>query len=317
MGTVKHLSRSLMEDLAELFPQMYKNPREKLATMVAAVVEARSCNTTELAARLPMDSGRAVSRYMWVERFLSATTIDDEAAMEVLARRLLAPLSARAQTVVVCLDQTNLGEDRAIAMVSARVGERALPLFWAVRRTGGNIPIKVYLPLLERLKACLDPQAHVMVLADRFFGGPELIAACQLHGWSYRIRLKTNLTLLHEGGELSVGEIAGMGNGIVSADLCASGVITNIGTIHDKGHDEAWFIAMDAKPSRTTTLDYGLRWGIEAMFSDCKSRGFGFHQTHLQRPDRISRMLLVLAIAMTWAVANGYAVQKNEYALAA
>ena len=87
---------------------------------------------------------------------------------------------------------------------------------------------------------------------------------------------------------------------------------TNIGFVHDKGHKEAWFIAMDAVPWRITTLDYGLRWSIEPMFSDFKSPGFRFHDTHLQRTDRISRMLLVLAIAMTWATANGQSVQKNR-----
>jgi hypothetical protein len=33
-------------------------------------------------------------------------------------------------------------------------------------------------------------------------------------------------------------------------DLCNSGVITNIGYIHDKGHPEPWFIAMDAVSSK-------------------------------------------------------------------
>ena len=92
---------------------------------------------------------------------------------------------------------------------------------------------------------------------------------------------------------------------------------TNIGFVHDKGHKEAWFIAMDAVPWRITTLDDGLRWRIEPMFSDFKSPGFRFHDTHLQRTDRISRMLLVLAIAMTWATANGQSVQKKPRSRAA
>ena len=69
---------------------------------------------------------------------------------------------------------------------------------------------------------------------------------------------------------------------------------------------------MDAAPSRTTTLDYGLRRSIEPLFADFKSRGFRFQDTHPQRPERISRLLLVLTIAMTWATANGQIVQKNR-----
>ena len=318
MGTVEHLAKCIEQDLAGMFSAMFKSPREKLAIMIAALIEARSCNTMELAARLPIKTERAASRYAWVERFLSTETIDDMDVMETMTRGLLPTLSAKGQALIISMDQTSLDAGRAIAMMSARVGERALPLFWQVRNTKGNIPIKDYLPLLERLKLCVPDGIKVMILADRFFGSPELVAACQRHGFSYRIRLKGNLTLAHQGGELSVDDMARLNlPDLNDVDLCNSGVITNIGYIHDKGHPEPWFIAMDAVPSRTTTLDYGLRWSIEPMFADFKSRGFRFQDTHLQRPERISRLLLVLTIAMTWATANGQIVQKKPRSRAA
>ena len=62
---------------------------------------------------------------------------------------------------------------------------------------------------------------------------------------------------------------------------------------------------MAAKPGRVTCLDYGLRWGIEAMFSDYKSRGFGLMQSQIQRPDRMEKLILIMAIAMYWAVSCG------------
>ena len=318
MGGIGHLAGCVEAELAALMPSMYKSPREKLSVMVACLVETRSCNTMELAARLPIETARTESRYAWIERFLSTDTIDDMEVMEAMTRPLLATLSAQGQMLVVSIDQTSLDAGRAIAMMSVRVGERALPLFWSVKITKGNIAIADYLPMLERLKRCLPEGARAMILADRFFGSPILVQACQQHGFHYRIRLKGNLTVGHEGGELRVEDMARLGlSGIAGANLCMSGVITNIGYVHDKGHKEPWFIAMDATPSRTTTLDYGLRWSIEPMFADFKSRGFRFHDTHLQVAKRISRLLLVLTIAMTWAVANGQAVQKKHHSQAA
>jgi hypothetical protein len=35
-----------------------------------------------------------------------------------------------------------------------------------------------------------------MLAADRFYGTAQLIDWCQKAGWSYRIRLKGNLTLI-------------------------------------------------------------------------------------------------------------------------
>jgi hypothetical protein len=48
-----------------------------------------------------------------------------------------------------------------------------------------------------------------------------------------------------------------------------------------------------------------MRWGIEAMFSDLKGRGFTLEDSQLRKADRIERLLLGLAIAIYWAVSTG------------
>jgi hypothetical protein len=63
---------------------------------------------------------------------------------------------------------------------------------------------------------------------------------------------------------------------------------------------------MSDKPGYLTTLDYSARWGIEPMFSDFKSRGFGLEQSQLQTPDRLSRLLLVMSLALYVAVSTGH-----------
>ncbi|MGF3027591.1 transposase, partial [Methylobacterium aquaticum] len=59
------------------------------------------------------------------------------------------------------------------------------------------------------------------------------------------------------------------------------------------------------KPSYRTTLEYSERWAIEPMFSDFKSRGFGIDNTQLRYPDRLARLLLVMALALYSAVSTG------------
>ena len=59
------------------------------------------------------------------------------------------------------------------------------------------------------------------------------------------------------------------------------------------------------KPGYLTTLDYAARWGIEPMFSDFKSRGFGLEQSQLRSPDRLARRLLVMSLALHVAVSTG------------
>lgn len=140
-----------------------------------------------------------------------------------------------------------------------------------------------------------------------------LIDFCKKQQWQYRIRLKGNLILKHEGGEIKTGELLKFGlKGIERAELNESGVVTNIGLLHEKGHEEPWIIAMDCKPSLGKVLDYGMRWGIEALFSDMKTRGFGISKTQLKESARIERLMLILALATYWAVSTGMVPTEHQ-----
>ncbi len=95
-------------------------------------------------------------------------------------------------------------------------------------------------------------------------------------------------------------------------------VRTNIQMLQDDKAEEPWFIAMSDTPSLATARTYAKRWGIEAMFSDFKSRGFGLTESQLRSPGKLNRLIMVMAIALYWAVSTGLwtvkqrASQKNE-----
>lgn len=89
-------------------------------------------------------------------------------------------------------------------------------------------------------------------------------------------------------------------------------MIPHVGILHEPGHDEPWYIAMDSLPNEYKTRDYGLRWGIENMFSDFKSRGFSLMQTHIRFADRLERLILVLSIALHWAAFLGLIHEKHH-----
>ena len=41
------------------------------------------------------------------------------------------------------------------------------------------------------------------------------------------------------------------------------------------------------------------------MFSDFKTRGFGLEDSHPRRSERLDRLILVMALALFWAVSTG------------
>lgn len=307
-GGISPIVEAIETDFKERLPGYHKCRREGLVTLAGIVLETRSANLMELAASLPRPIGAKDHRYQYISRLLGNEKIDCDEVMAAYAGDIFAHLTRSGQTIVLMLDQSKLNDVNEVLMLSLRIGARALPVAWRVRRTQGNIGFASQQELLNAVRDGLPPDATVMLAADRFYGTAMLIGWCQEAGWGYRIRLKGNLSLKHEGGELCTGEAVQLvPGGLEGAELYGSGVVTNIGLLHEKGHPEPWIIAMDARPSPYTTLDYGLRWGIEPMFSDFKSRGFGITQSHIVRPDRLERLILIMAIAMYWAVSCGAA----------
>jgi len=87
-------------------------------------------------------------------------------------------------------------------------GERAIAVAWRGKETSGGIGFEEQKPLLEAVFARLPPESSVLLVDDRFYGTAALIRGCQEHGWHYRRRLRENLTLPHEGGEITTREAA-------------------------------------------------------------------------------------------------------------
>src|SRR5215213_6377041 len=67
-----------------------------------------------------------------------------------------------------------------------------------------------------------------------------------------------------------------------------------------------------SRTNRPDPCNKAARWGIEPMFSDFTSRGFGLQQTPLRYPDRLARLILVMALALYWAVSTGMGDHANN-----
>ena len=153
----------------------------------------------------------------------------------------------------------------------------------------------------------LNPYSHTILnQASCCFerSAPNLIEYCKLKNWDYRLRLKNNLIVGQGLKDLKTKDLEQLGEHFLEhMTLTSLREQTNIAVIHE--HEEAWIIAMSQKPDFYKALDYGMRWSIEPMFSDFKTRGFGLENTHLHYSDRLEKLILVMAIAMIWAVFSG------------
>jgi hypothetical protein len=262
----------------------------------------------ELANLLPLKTERQDMREQWLRRLLKNPLLVATAVIEPFARNELIRAARNHQTVLLSLDQTDLGDRMAILMVSVRVGDRALPLAWRAEEGAANIGFEGQKPILEQVLAWLPAGVRVLLSADRFYPSAALFTWLVAQGWSYRLRLKGNvLADPGYGDETTTGALA---QGVTerylpNVRLFASEVMTHLGILHEAGHPEPWIIAMDCVPTRAAVLDYAARWAIEPMFSDFKGRGFELEDSQLEHADRLERLILIMALAMYWCVHTG------------
>lgn len=308
MGTVRKLAEEVERGLGKAHPGLRKTVVKKLALAVGAMIEGQTPNTVELANLLPLGTERQDMREQWLRRLLKNPLLACAAVMEPFAREELAQAARNGQTVLLSLDQTDLGDRMAVLMVALRVGDRALPLAWLAEEGPANIGFEGQRKLLGQVLAWLPEAAEVLLSADRFYPSVALFDWLCAHGWRYRLRLKGNLLAdPGHGDEVTTGELAQGVKELYLSEvrLFAQGAMTNLGILHEAGHPEPWIIAMDCAPTRAAVLDYAARWAIEPMFSDFKGRGFELEDSQLEHAGRLERLILVMSLAMHWCVRAG------------
>lgn len=306
MAGIEMLAGTIREDMVMRLPRQNKKQREGLSLLVATMLEVRSANLMDLAASLPRAPDRLDMRYQWISRLLGNDLIEVDAVMAPYGRDVLARVWASGQRIVLILDQTQLTARHQAVMVALRIGGRALPLSWRIMETRGAIGFAEQRAALEAVLPLLPEAAEPVLMGDRFYGSPAVIAWCRDHSWDWRLRLKQDLLVFEDGGETVLAECFARGEHMLTGiELTEKRVATNVAMVHEAGHPEPWIIALSEAPTVHRAFDYGLRWGIEPMFSDFKTRGFGIKDSHIQRTDRLGRLILVMALALFWAVSVG------------
>jgi len=305
-GGVVHVASFIEEDIHDRETGLYKPHIEALSDLAASALTCRSANTAEWQSVLPRKSCDEKSQERYISRCLSNPKVVIPEVMSGFVPEIFEQAGSDGRTVILAIDQSQITTDYQCLMVSLQTGERAIPILWLVEETKGNIGFPQQKELLDSIAKMLPEDVKILLAGDRFYGTSALVNWCEEHGWQYRIHLKGNNIFQHDGGEITGNDAAKMKiTSLESATFNETKITTNIGILHEKGHPEPWIIALDCRPNKYKVLDYGMRWGIECMFSDFKSRGFGITKTQLIHGDRIERLILVLTIALYWAVSTG------------
>lgn len=276
-----------------------------VAMFLLAVIRVRTVNFAELALAFGGET-RTESHYKRLQRFFSGFTFEQATISKALVAILNIP-----QPWVLSLDRTEwqFGQSWFNILVVGVVHQGvAIPLVWTMLDKRGNSNTHERIELMERYR---QQFAHVPVAylcGDREFMGQEWFGYLLVEApLSFRMRIKCSHRL-YDGrrslrtecvfGDLKVGQQRVLRN---KRRLWGHWLYIAALRLDD---NSLLVVATPDSPHRAIT-DYAQRWGIETLFGMLKTRGFRLEDTHLQEPERLSKLFALLALALGWALHLG------------
>jgi hypothetical protein len=276
-----------------------------LGILVAAAMRVQRISLANIGRAMEGMAKHQIKR-CW--RFCANERVETADAMRGILAKLL---KKRKKKLLIAVDWVDIkGFQTLVASVVLK--GRSAPIAWASTThhvyDGHRSRNAFEESLLLVLRNMIPSKIKVVILADRGFGRTALASFCQRQGFGYVIRIQPKVTVRLRGfyGKLLDYPVyKGIAKVLKRVSYRSDGAVTQNVVIHwrrnlPKKRDECWFLMSDqAGTAHQLCRLYGQRMTIEQLFRDDKSKrnGWSLRDTKITKPDRIDRLLLILAIA--------------------
>ncbi len=299
---MKHISE-LRAILSQFF-DWHKPRLDCLGQIIQALFVVRTINLTQVASAFKSDA-KEDSSYRRVCRFFTNFTFDMSTIVLLVFR--LFPLGDKC---ILILDRTNWKWGKSpinILMLSIAYRGISIPLFWVVLNLEGNSCAEERIDLLKRVVERIGLNRIEGLLADREFIGTQWFRFLIERKIPFIIRIKQNSVVeIGESGKLPIGRLRKWlsQKKVVNHPIHMWGLSLYVSIEKRKGAKEQMIVVSNLKFEDPLGM-YRRRWEIETMFGCLKTRGFRMEDTHITDPDKIEKVVFVLAIAFCWAYRIG------------
>ncbi|HVT87410.1 MAG TPA: IS4 family transposase [Tepidisphaeraceae bacterium] len=276
-----------------------------LGVLVAAALSVQRVSLANIGRQM-LGSVKHQIKRCW--RFCANPRVETADAMRGIIARLV---KKRKKALIVAIDWVDIRGFQTL-MASAVLKGRSVPLCWA--STTGHIyqghksRNAFEESLLLVLRTMIPHTVKIILLADRGFGRCALAAFCRRQHLSYLIRIQPKVCVKFKGfaGKLlDYPVVKGIAKVLKDVAYRSDGAVTQNIVIRwrknlPEKRDECWFLMTDLSgTAKELCALYGRRMTIEQLFRDHKSKrnGWSLRDTQISTPQRLDRLLLILAIA--------------------
>jgi hypothetical protein len=292
-----------------------------LKMLVWLLQHQKQVRIERLAATLPLPIQQN-SRRRHLQRFLNLDALSVVLLWFPLIEEILKRHFKPGSQLVIALDRTQWKENNVL-MVSAIYNKRALPIFWVLLEKEGSSSLveqqKVLRPVIRLLK-----KYKLVVVGDREFHSVELAYWLQEQNVSFVLRQKQNTTFRQKRRSFqplsSITIQPGIRQFYTNINLTQKAGFGRFNLAvywkrkyRGKQEDEAWYLLTNLPDLKTAIKIYSQRFGIEAMFRDCKTGGYNLEGSKAS-PAKLVRLILLIAISLTsaWLAGQRTLLQRQQ-----
>lgn len=250
-----------------------------------------------------------------IERFFRSYVLDYQAVATLIIGML--GLSGKLKLV---LDRTDwmFGSTPINILTLAVVykGSTAIPLLFCFLPHKGCSSQAVRMELIWRFIRIFGENRIEWLTADREFIGKEWLLFLKEQNIPFYIRIKQSQCLTDSKGKKTQACFQLFQNRPCQVYYnYPSSVYLDGVVVYLSGHritgNEYFIVASWLYPEQAQTV-YRQRWQIETMFKAVKTKGFNLEDTQIKDPDRLHKLLCLLAIAYAWAYTIGIYIAKQK-----
>ncbi len=308
-----------------MLPSFYQTLLEKylnqsqlitLKMLVWLLQSQKQVRIERLAATLPLPIQQN-SRRRHLQRFLTLNALSTVLLWFPIIEEILTRQAKTGSRLIIALDRTQWKENNVL-MVSVIYQKRALPIFWVLLEKNGSSNYaeqqKVLRPVMRLLK-----KYKLVVIGDREFHSIELANWLQSQKIGFVFRQKQSTTFrekrqkfqpmnhipIHPGVRLFYPNVnLTQKRGFGRLNLAVYWKRKYRG----KQEDQAGYLLTNLPDVDSAIKIYTQRFGIEAMFRDCKTGGYNLEGSNAS-PNRLVRLILLIALSLTSAWLQGQRTQ--------
>lgn len=310
---MKNSFRRIKTQLQQLSgnPQGHAAKRiDTLSGLVNGMIRKGSSHLVDIGSGIPKNIEEN-SKTTIAKRFISNKWTDTETHflpfLQAFLRGVLM-FTNLSQGIVLVIDGSQIGKNNAALMVSLVWCKRAIPIFWVVKSgSKGHFKtadhIKVLQQAIEILKPIIPFDIPVTVLGDGEFDSEDIQRLCLANNWNYVLRTACDTVFYEEGEVFHARDISpSIGHNTMLIEQVEFTKkrfkYVNFVCWHDvKRHEAPIYLVSNLFCAGEIIEYYDLRYSIECLFKDMKSTAFNLHQNRLKKPEEVSNLIIVAALA--------------------